>query len=78
MKRKPPLLCRKALKWKAETLMSALKRKCGECLSARDAAMQQLQALLRGVVYNSHRLTMLGLFCCVQLLFYMLLQRTIH
>ena len=63
-------------RWKAETLMSVIKRKWGECLSARDALMQQLQALLRGVVYNLHRLTVLGLFCCVQLLFSTLLQRT--
>ena len=62
-------------RWKAETLMSVLKRKWGECLSARGALMQQLQALLRGVVYNLHRLTVLGLFCCVQLLLCTLLQR---
>ena len=54
-------------RWKAETLMSVLKRKWGECLSARNAFMQQLQALLRGVVYNLHRLTVLGVLCCVQL-----------
>ena len=64
-------------RWQAETLMSVLKRKWGECLSARDDAMQQLQALLRGVVYNVHRLTVLGVFCCLQLLLDMLLQRTI-
>ena len=63
-------------RWKAETLMSVLKRKWGECLSARDAAMQQLQALLRGVVYNLHRLTVLGVFWCVQLWLSTLLQRT--
>jgi hypothetical protein len=63
-------------RWKAETLMSVLKRKWGECLSARGAAMQKLQALLRGVVYNLHRLTVLGFFCCVQLLLCTLLQRT--
>ena len=65
-------------RWKAETLMSVLKRKWGECLSARDAFMQQLQALLRGVVYNLHRLTVLGLFCCAQFLLCTLLQRTIY
>ena len=65
-------------RWKAETLMSVLKRKWGECLSARHAAMQQLQALLRGVVYNLHRLTVLGLFWCVQLLLCTPLQRTIY
>lgn len=47
---------------KAETLMSDIKRKWGECLSARDDFMQQLQALLRGVVYNLHRLTVLAIF----------------
>ena len=65
-------------RWKTETLMSVVKRKWGECLSARDAFMQQLQALLRGVVYNLHRLTVLGLFWCVQLLLCTLLQRTIY
>lgn len=63
-------------RWKAETLMSVIKRKWGECLSARDSAMQRLQALLRGVVYNLHRLTVLALFCCVQLLLAALFQRT--
>jgi hypothetical protein len=65
-------------RWKAETLMSVLKRKWGECLSARDAFMQQQQALLRGVVYNLHRLTVLGVFCCVQFWLRALLQRAIH
>jgi hypothetical protein len=65
-------------RWKAETLMSVVKRKWGECLSARDAAMQKLQALLRGVVYNLHRLTVLGLFCCAQLLLCTLLQRAAY
>ena len=59
--------------------MSVLKRKWGdECLSARQAAMQQLQALRLGVVYSLHRLTVLGVFCCMQLLIYTLLQRTIY
>lgn len=65
-------------RWKAETLMSVLKRKWGECLSARVAPMQQLQALLRGVVYNLHRLTVLGVFCCVQLWRRAALQRAIY
>ncbi len=65
-------------RWKAETLMSVIKRKWGECLSARVVPMQQLQALLRGVVYNLHRLTVLGVFCCVQLWLHELLQRAIH
>jgi hypothetical protein len=67
-----------AQRWKAETLMSVIKRKWGECLSARNVAMQQLQALLRGVVYNLHRLTVLGVFCCVQLWLCAPLQRTIY
>lgn len=54
-----------AQRWKAETLMSVLKRKWGESLSARRPATQQLQALLRGVVYNLHRLTVLGVFLCL-------------
>lgn len=65
-------------RWKAETLMSVLKRKWGECLSARATPMQETQALLRGVVYNLHRLTVLGVFCCVQLVLYTLLQRAIY
>lgn len=65
-------------RWKAETLMSVLKRKWGECLSARNAFMQQLQALLRGVVYNLHRLTVLGVFCRVQLWLNALLQRATY
>jgi hypothetical protein len=65
-------------RWKAETLMSVLKRKWGESLSARSVIMQQLQALLRGVVYNLHRLTVLGVFCCVQFWLHALLQRTIY
>lgn len=67
-----------AQRWKAETLMSVIKRKWGECLSARGVTMQQLQALLRGVVYNLHRLTVLGVFCCVQLWLHELLQRAIY
>lgn len=67
-----------AQRWKAETLMSVLKRKWGECLSARDGFMQQLQALVRGVVYNLHRLTVLGVFCCMQLWLHALLQRAIY
>ena len=43
-------------RWKAETLVSVVKRKWGEALSARREAMQQIQALLRGVVYNLYRL----------------------
>jgi hypothetical protein len=63
---------------KAETPMSVLKRKWGECLSARGVIMQRLRALLRGAVYNLHRLTALGVFCCVQSRLHVLLQRAIH
>lgn len=52
-------------RWKVETLMSVLKRKWGGSLTARHPATQQLQALLRGVVYNLHRLTVLGIFLCL-------------
>ena len=45
---------------KVETVMSVTKRKWGEALSARREALQQRQALLRGVVYNLHRLVVLG------------------
>jgi hypothetical protein len=47
-------------RWKAETLMSVLKRKWGESLSARQDLMQRRQGLLRGLVYNLHRLVQLG------------------
>ena len=47
-------------RWKAETLMSVLKRKWGESLSARQDMMQHRQGLLRGLVYNLHRLVQLG------------------
>jgi hypothetical protein len=45
--------------------MSVMKRKWGESLSARQPVTQQLQVLLRGVVYNLHRLTMLGVSLCL-------------
>lgn len=47
-------------RWLVETLMSVLKRKWGESLSARLPAMQDAQALLRGLVYNVYRLVGLG------------------
>jgi hypothetical protein len=64
-RRENPVASRKAKseygqRWKAETLMSVLKRKWGESLSARQDAMQRTQGLLRGVVYNLHRLVQLG------------------
>lgn len=47
-------------RWIVETLMSVVKRKWGEALSARLPAMQRAQALLRGLVYNLYRLVVLG------------------
>lgn len=47
-------------RWLVETLMSVVKRKWGEALSARLPAMQESQALLRGLVYNLYRLVTLG------------------
>lgn len=47
-------------RWLVETLMSVVKRKWGEALTARLPAMQRVQALLRGLVYNVYRLVVLG------------------
>ena len=47
-------------RWKAETLVSVVKRKWGEALSARLEAMQKVQALLRGLVYNLYRLSIVS------------------
>ena len=47
-------------RWLVETLMSVVKRKWGEALAARLPAMQERQALLRGLVYNLYRLVGLG------------------
>ena len=46
-------------RWKAETLVSVVKRKWGEALSARIEVAQRIQALLRGLVYNLYRLALL-------------------
>ncbi len=46
-------------RWKAETVMSVVKRRWGEALSARLDETQEAQALLRGVVYNLNRLVRL-------------------
>ena len=46
-------------RWKAETLVSVAKRKWGEALSARSEATQKTQALLRGLIYNLYRLSLL-------------------
>lgn len=43
-------------RWKAETVMSVTKRKWGESLKARKDETQRTVALLRGLVYNLHRL----------------------
>jgi hypothetical protein len=47
-------------RWKAETVMSVTKRKFGGALTAPTPPMQDRQALLRGLVYNVHRLALLG------------------
>ncbi len=48
-------------RWKAETVLSVVRRRWGEAVSARLDATQEAQALLRGVVYNLNRLVRLGL-----------------
>ena len=47
-------------RWLVETLMSVVKRKWGEALTARLPAKQHAQALIRGLVYNVYRLVLLG------------------
>jgi hypothetical protein len=46
-------------RWKAETVMSVVKRRWGGALSARLDDTQHAQALLRGLVYNLNRLVRL-------------------
>ena len=46
-------------RWKAETVMAVVKRRCGDALSARLELTQRAQALLRGVAYNVQRLVVL-------------------
>jgi hypothetical protein len=48
-------------RWKVETIMSVVKRRCGGALTARLEPTQRSQALLRGVAYNVQRLVQLGL-----------------
>lgn len=51
--------CRRRIygqRWKVETLVSVIKRKWGEALSARCERTQAIQALLHGLVYNLYRL----------------------
>lgn len=43
-------------RWKVETVMSVVKRRCGEALTARLEPNQRAQALLRGLAYNVQRL----------------------
>jgi hypothetical protein len=47
-------------RWEALTVMSVVKRRCGEALTARLEPAQQVQALLRGIAYNVQRLVILG------------------
>jgi hypothetical protein len=47
-------------RWKVETVMSVVKRRYGEALTARLEPTQQAQALLRGVAYNIQLLVILG------------------
>ena len=47
-------------RWQVETVMSVVKRRCGEALTARLDATQRAQALLRGVAYNVQRLVKLA------------------
>lgn len=42
-------------RWKVETVMSVVKRRCGEALTARLDGTQHAKALLRGLVYNVQR-----------------------
>jgi len=46
-------------RWRAETVMSVVKRRCGEALTARLDETQHAQALLDGVAYNVQRLVRL-------------------
>lgn len=47
-------------RWKVETVMSVVKRRHGEALTARLGLTQRVQALLRGLTYNLQRLVRLG------------------
>ena len=46
-------------RWMAETVMSVVKRRCGDALSARLESTQRAQAPLRGVAYDVQRLVTL-------------------
>jgi hypothetical protein len=47
-------------RWKALTIRSVVKRRCGEALTARLEPTQRAQAPLKGVAYNVQRLVILG------------------
>jgi hypothetical protein len=47
-------------RWKVETVMSVVKRRHGEALTAKLDQAQRAQALLRGLTYNLQRLVRLG------------------
>lgn len=47
-------------RWKALTVMSLVKGRCGKALSARLEPTQQAQALRRGIAYHVQRLAILG------------------
>ncbi|MDJ0389604.1 hypothetical protein QMO56_15915 [Roseomonas sp. E05] len=47
--------------WRAEAVMSVVKRRCGDALIARVEATPRIQALLRGLAYNLQRLVRLQL-----------------
>ena len=50
-------------RWRVETVMSVLKRRRGEALTASLDETQRAQAQLRGVAYNLHRLVQFGAPC---------------
>lgn len=49
-------------RWKSETVNSVIKRKFGETIRSRIWFLQRREALIKGLVYNIHRLVTLFLF----------------
>lgn len=49
-------------RWKSETVNSVIKRKFGETIRSRIWFLQHREALIKGLVYNIHRLVTLFLF----------------
>jgi hypothetical protein len=47
-------------RWKVEAVVSVVKRRHGEALTARLDPTQRVQALLRGLTYNLQHLVCLG------------------